>query len=72
MCGTCAYRAAKVAEVMGFELVVGKLEDWPEYQRTAREAANRLGGGPQIGCCKGDYSDGMIRHSDDCPVGTSE
>jgi hypothetical protein len=66
MCGRCAYRAAKVAEVMGFELVCGKLEDWPEYQRAAKEAAERLSGPPSGDCCKGDFSDGMIRHSAEC------
>lgn len=66
MCGRCAYRAAKVAEVMGFELVVGKLEDWPEYQKAAKEAAVRLGAWTWD-CCKGDMSDGMVQHSADCP-----
>lgn len=65
MCGRCAHRAAGVANVMGFELVVGKLEDWPEYQKHVLEAAQRLGASAGE-CCKGDFSDGMIRHSDDC------
>lgn len=42
-CMRCAHRAAWVANAMGFELVVGKLEDWPEYLERAMEAAHRLG-----------------------------
>lgn len=43
MCGACAVRAAHVAKALGFPLVVGKLEDWPEYRKAAGEAADRLG-----------------------------
>lgn len=42
MCGRCTFRAAKVAEVMGFELVCGKLEDWSEYQQAAQKVDHAL------------------------------
>jgi hypothetical protein len=46
MCGSCAFRASDVAHAMGFEMVVGKLEDWPVYKRLVQEAAERLSGAP--------------------------
>jgi ribosomal protein L40E len=42
---------------MGFELVVGKLEDWQPYKNAAKEAASRLMGADVCHRCGGSGTD---------------